>query len=438
MQIERTKDPATMQTAAGFPMIADVNTKFVFSEQEISLLRELSKNVRAISERTSEKEKAQLWIMHNDLKPVRPMIFADPENGWNEIILAKDLFCQDPLARIWEMFLRKQIYWAENIKDDKVIEPYFDVPFCYADTGWGVELHKHGGDDGGSYIVEPAIKDYETDLPKVKFPEIVIDQEQSERILALAHDVFDEILTVRRKNIWWWTLGMTWDYINLRGLDILMMDLILEPDRVHETMRLLSEGYINRLDWLEGNGLLASNTEGTYVGSGGFGWTHELPKPNELAGSVSTRDMWGFCESQETVGISPDMFAEFILPYQLPILEKFGLNCYGCCEQIDTRWNYVKKIPRLRRVSSSPWANRATMAEQLGRDYIMSIKPSPTPLASATMDEETVRKELKQTLTVSKNCVIEFIMKDNHTLGGNPNNICRWVEIAREEMNNSY
>jgi hypothetical protein len=29
-------------------------------------------------------------------------------------------------------------------------------------------------------------------------------------------------------------------------------------------------------------------------------------------------------------------------------------------------------------------------------------------------------------------------MKDNHTLGKNPGNIDRWVEIAREEIDRAY
>jgi|GEM_PF-5176329 len=44
-------------------------------------------------------------------------------------------------------------------------------------------------------------------------------------MFELAHLVFDGILEVRQKTSWWWTLGRTWDYINLRGLDNLMMDL---------------------------------------------------------------------------------------------------------------------------------------------------------------------------------------------------------------------
>ncbi|MDP7287961.1 MAG: hypothetical protein QGH94_08205, partial [Phycisphaerae bacterium] len=76
--------------------------------------------------------------------------------------------------------------------------------------------------------------------------------------------------------------------------------------------------------------------------------TDELPQA-DFTGRVRLIDMWGFCESQETVGVSPEMFEEFVFPYQMPILERFGLNCYGCCEPLDNRWHVVKRFPRLRR-----------------------------------------------------------------------------------------
>ena len=50
---------------------------------------------------------------------------------------------------------------------------------------------------------------------------------------------------------------------------------------------------------------------------------------------VRTMDMWGFTESQETVRVSPKMVGEFVFPYQRPLQERFGLNCYGCCEPLD-------------------------------------------------------------------------------------------------------
>lgn len=191
-------DFATMHTAAGFPKIAEAGTAFKFNNAEELRLRSLALQVAEISESPAEQVKSKLWLAHNDLKPKRPMVFADPENGWNEIISASELVTEDPLARIWEMFFLKQIYWALNMKDDRVIERYFDVPWVYNDDGWGVELMKHGGDSGGAYIVEPAIWDYDNDLQKVHFPKIIIDYEKSAILLELAERLFGDILEVRQ------------------------------------------------------------------------------------------------------------------------------------------------------------------------------------------------------------------------------------------------
>jgi hypothetical protein len=438
MNVKGNVEPAMMQTAAGFPLIEDIDAEFEFELFEKEVLRTLAKEVARLSETEENKKKAQKWKKLNDLQSYEPVVFADPENGWNEIILMSDLECKNQLARVWEMYLRKLIYWATVMKDDKIIEKYFDVPYCYSETGWGLEIKKEGGNDGGAFHIIPPVKEYETDFDKLKFPEIVIDYAASEDMLTLAKEVFGGILEVRRKTTWWWTLGMTWDFINLRGLDTFMMDLILYPEWVHKMMNFLTEGYLKRLDFLEENGLLNTNNEGSYVGSGGLGATSELPLPNEIKGYVTPMDMWGFAESQETVGVSPEMFAEFVLPYQMKILKRFGLNCYGCCEPINVRWKYVKTIPRLRRVSASPWANKAEMARELGRAYIISAKPSPTPLSRPELNEEEVRNEVREILLDTKGCNVELIMKDNHTLGKNPRNITRWVEIAREEIANVY
>jgi len=430
-------DPATLQTAAGLPSIKSMNESLVFEAHEKNRLRELAKRVAGIAALPVQAEKAKLWEKHNGLKTSQPLVFIDPENGWNECIPADTLSCRTPMARVWEMFLRKQIYWFEVFKDDKVIEPYFDVPHSYSDTGWGVKLDKLGGEKGGAYKVVQAIKDYGEDFPMLHYPKIIIDWEESDKVLELAHDLFDDILTVRRKSIWWWSLGLTWEFINLRGLEDFLCDMIDWPEYVHKLMNLLCEGALNKLDILQKNGFLALNTGGTYVGSGGFGFSHELPGPEHDPQKITTMDMWGFVESQETSSVSPEMYNEFIFPYHKRIAERFGLNCYGCCEGFDLRWKYVKNLPRLRRISVSPWAKWETVGELLGKDYIASIKPNPSYLASAKMDEETVRGDIRKALECSRNGVPELIMKDNNTLGRNPRNAARWVEIAREEIEKS-
>jgi hypothetical protein len=431
-----SKDSSTEQTAAGLMTTMGVDSNLDFSGKDIDLLRNLGRRVRELAERPQEQEKARLWTALNDLHSERPMIFIDPENGWNEIITQNQILLGNPLARVWEMHLRKEIFWAEGMKDDKVIQKFFDVPYNYRDTGWGLaETILRSGEEDGAFKYDSPIKDYSRDLEQLRFPEIIIDWGKTNSILTLAQSIFDGILEVRLRGVWWWSLGMTWDFIKLRGLENLMMDMYDHPDGVHALMSFLENGYLKKIDFLEERGLLALNTGGTYVGSGGFGWTQQLPQEDFNADKVRARDMWGFTESQETLGIAPAMFEEFIFPYQLEIMKRFGLNCYGCCEPLDFRWEVVRKFPALRRVSTSPWANRKKMNELLGRNYVMSLKPSPTPLAMSHLDEDDVRRAIRDDLRTTMDNHVEYIMKDNHTLGGNPGNATRWVEMVREEIN---
>ena len=148
---------------------------------------------------------------------------------------------------------------------------------------------------------------------------------------------------------------------------------------------------------------------------------------------MRARDLWGFTESQETLHVSPAMYEEFIFPFEQPIMERFGLNCYGCCEPLHGRWPAVSRHPRLRRVSCSPWVDVEKMAGYLGDQYIFSLKPNPAALAVTEMDEESVRASLRENLEKTRGCCLEIIMKDNHTLARRPENAVTWCRIAKEE-----
>lgn len=419
------------QTQAALNPPAAIAADPKIGPREREILRGLARQVADLAARPIEDEKRDLWYRHNGLEAMRPLIFCDPENGWNEIITAGDLECEGPLARWWEMVLRKEIFWGTEMFDDRVIEHHFNVSHVYVESDWGMAPVKIGGDDGGSYVWDPPLKSY-ADMDKLRYPEITVDYEATNRLVELAEETLGDILTVRLKTAWWWTLGMTWTLADIRGLAQIMYDMLDHPDKLHQLMAFLRDGHMAKLDYLEENALLSLNTEGTYVGSGGFGWTHELPQPG-FDGHVRTCDMWGFGESQETVGVSPEMFAEFVFPYQFPILERFGLSCYGCCEPLDKRWHIVQQIPNLRRVSVSPWADPNKMAEMLGDRYIYSMKPSPTDLAMGGFDEDRIRAKLRKEFRITRDCRVEAIMKDNHTIRSDPQRVVRWVQIAREE-----
>lgn len=409
------------------------NGEVEISRQDKLILRDLASRVARFASQPREREKVELWYAHNALSNKRTLIMADPENGWNDIIKSKDVLCEGEMARRWEVVLRKELFWASEIKDDRPVEGVFYIGLTYKDSGWGMDSRFVGGECGGAYRWEPCLQS-ESDLERLHFPEINVDYETTRSTIEVARETFEHLLDVKLRAVWWWGFGMTYDLARLLGLEGMMMSFYDNPSLVRKSMAFLTEGNMRFLDFLESNNLLTANNDSSYVGSGGIGYCQDLRPRGNINQPVKLNEMWGHAESQETSGVAPEMFEEFIFPYQLQILERFGLCCYGCCEPLDRRWKVVKKIPNLRRVSVSAWADKARMAEYLEDKYIYSLKPNPAVLAVHEIDENAIKKDLVAILETSRDCVVEVIMKDNHSLGGNPNNIVRWVQLAREAV----
>lgn len=415
-------------------------SNLVFPEEDKQILSELGKKVAEIAARPIMKERAQLWKDHNMLKDTRPLILCDPENGWNEILPDKDYKCSNSIARHWESLLRKYIFWGDFMNDDMVIEPYFNLPYVFNKVPWMVGDKKAGANqgqkvaDGTSYHIDTILTDY-SQMDEIRSEELEIDYKTSELLLETAKEIFSGSLEARLNTTWFWSFGMSDEMAFLRGLENMMFDFYDEPEAFHQVMQKILDAMMRRMDFLEEQGLFCLNNDGTYVGSGGLGFTDELPAP-DFSGRVRTKDMWGLAESQNTVSVSPEMFEEFIFPYQEQMMNRFGLSCYGCCEPLDKRFDIIKRVKNLRRVSVSYWADKEIMAQKLGKNYIYSLKPSPTDLAVPVMDQDHVRKSLREYLRIAKNNHVELLMKDNHTLGKNPENVINWVRIAREEIEN--
>jgi len=393
------------------------------------VLQPLAEQVAQIAAGNRMAEIRAAWRAHNDLTPTRSMVMCDPENGWNEIITERQMECRGDFARHWEMALRKKIYWADWMRDDTPVAPFFDVPYTVAGDNWGLQTEFIKSQHDGAATWTGPIRDMETQVGQVELQPVDIDWETSEACLQATAGAFGDLLPVRQKGTWWWSLGITMPAIFLRGLENMMMDFYDYPDELKELMSRISSGFMKKLDWLEDQGLLALNNDETYVGSGGYGVTSQLPAAG-FADQVRCADMWGFAESQETVSVSPEMYAEFIFPYEKPILDRFGLNCYGCCEPLNMRWHIVKQHKNLRRVSCSPWADYDKMAEMLGSKAIFSMKLNPADLAVPEPDFDRIRKNLRHDLERTKGCIVEVVMKDNHTIGRNPDNITRHTTLV--------
>lgn len=411
------------------------NLDLTVSKTDRDVLHRLATRVADMASKPEQDEKRLLWYRHNALEATRPLVFCDPEMGWHDIITDDQLECVGELARQWEWRLRTEVFWGEEMGDDRPVEAVFDVEYAFTETDWGLSDTVIGGENRGAYIWKSPLATYD-DLDKLRVPRIDIDWNTTKSALELASEVMGDILDVRLNMRWFLGVGLTQTASRLRGLEQIMMDMYDEPEGFHRLMSFLRDGTMQRLDYLERNNLLSLNNDCTYVSSGGFGYSHELPQSDYDGQHVRLRDTWGYAESQETCSVSPGMFEEFVFAYQKPILERFGLTCYGCCEALERRMSILKGLQNLRRVSVSPWADREVMAEALGNGYIYSLKPHPADLTVIDMDVDRIRKELRNTLNITRECRVEIIMKDLMTLRDNPSNVVTWCRIAREEIEN--
>ena len=78
------------------------------------------------------------------------------------------------------------------------------------------------------------------------------------------------------------------------------------------------------------------------------------------------------------------------------------------------------------------------MAEALGPDYVYSRKPAPSLISTEVFDERTIENDLRHTLQTAAGTHLEIIMKDVHTLSGDPSRMGRWVQLARKNIDRHW
>ena len=404
------------------------------NKADISVVRDLAKRVLEISEMPENIEKIKLWKDHNSLIKSRPMILCFPENAYEEIIPYSSLIAKDPFLREYEWYLRSQIYHWEELNDDWVITPRLKVPAVFNITGWGIsDIWDNPEESGGAARFIQVIKE-EHDIEKMQYPQLVFYEEETLRNLEYIQEILGDILKpyiYKAVMPMFIDIGMIGFFSRLRGYDQILIDMFDRPAWVHKVMDFLSNGTLAMMKDAEKRGLLGLNNADNYIGTGGIGYTNDLPQ-KDFTGDVRLRDIWGMGEAQDMTGLSPQMFDEFILPYQIKLLENFGLNYYGCCEDLTKKFKFVKKIPNLRRVTVAPWTGMRIASEELEDKYVYVWKPNPAYLAMDEFDEYLIRKKLRQGLEITKGNIIEIIMKDTHTLRNQPERIKKWAHIAKE------
>lgn len=118
-------------------------------------------------------------------------------------------------------------------------------------------------------------------------------------------------------------------------------------------------------------------------------------------------------------------------------MEPFGLVYYGCCEPLDKKIDLIEKLPHLRKISITPWADIDNAAEIIGNRYVIANKPNPASVAGK-LDEDALRAEIGRILDACKRngCSFDMVLKDISSAGYNVNNLIRWEQIVMEMVRN--
>jgi len=409
----------------------------MISQRDRDVLRRLAEQQAEIAALPVHREKAELWRRLNDLEPVRPLVWIN-EIPWHEMNVDDELTLQttDPWARWVEIGLRLRLYQWRHMPGDMVMDDYLASPLAIHSTGFGIseDVDIVKTDEASTVvsrhfhrqIVEPE------DIEKIKMPVVTHDLAATEETYQRMCDIFGNIMPVKKvglKGTWF----APWDeLIRWWGVAEAMVDLIDRPQMVNDIMTRLVDAYLCMLDQWEELNLLTLNDDNTRIGSGGYGYTDELPGDSYDPGHPRAHSLWGNATAQIFSDVSPDMHWEFALRHEMRWLERWGLTYYGCCEPLERKIGILRRIPNLRKISMSPWNNLRKGAQELGTDYVFSLKPSPAVLAEDTWRPELARQQLREALEKARGCRIEIIMKDISTVRYQPQRLWEWEKMAME------
>lgn len=407
---------------------------------EVEVLRNLAYRYSEIANSERNYENIKLHKAVNDLKQIRPVVLID-ELPWSEMNFDNELtlICEDPFMRGIEWFLRMNIYKHKYMCADMVVTPFFPVYKTVKSTGIGIAIKQETlATDKDNNIVAHKYSDIlktEEDLEKIKLPVITYDKADTERRYELIGDIFGDILPIKLTGVNFFKVA-PWDAIaQYRGVDNLLMDLADRPDFMHRIVSKLTECDLSMLDQYEALDLFEERPYNLHCTPA---LTNDLPGKSFDGTKLTRKNIWGRGTAQIFATVSKDMHDEFDISYMIKTIGQCGLTYYGCCEPLDNKIDIVEKIPNLRKISITPWANVNIAAEAIGNKYVLSAKTNPSSVAVPLLNKDNLKKEIKQILDACKrnNCNCDIVLKDISTCCKRPQNIFEWQDTVMDLVKN--
>jgi hypothetical protein len=407
-------------------------------------IRELAKKQQELANLPIMAERQQLWTDMNDGKTDSRPPFAIEGRTFDRDFMPATIFeCTSDSGRAVESQLLRHIRHHEIFNDDHVCPKTFDISWNISMDEFGIEIPTSRAEDQDGiktgYHFDCPIKDLRDGFDMVKPTTVSVDKEKTLANQKRLQDLFGDILPVRISSGTICRANITQRLMRLMSMETFFISMYDCPDKLAELLGLLRDNAIRVAKWAEEEDLLTLNNGGECTCGTCFNFTTELPKRKIGSDKIRLSDMWIGMDSQETVGVDPQMFHDQIFPHYRQIAELFGLVYWGCCEPADPIWEKsLSQLPNLRAVSISRWANQEYMADALdGRKIVFSRKPNPNLLGvHPELDETAWRDEIRSTLDAvgDRKVPMEFVVRDVYSVHGNLDKCRRATEIALEEI----
>ena len=419
--------------------------EWIIPDNERIYLRELAKRQAEYAVLPIMEKRKQMWYDLNDGHPgAVPPVVVETWTFDRDFLPESVYFCQSKIGRSVEYQLLKNIRNYELISDDKVMPDFFEINWFLDINEFGVPLAREMRKDAqgfevGYRYIHP-IKDLVSDFKDLKPAVCLVDKAKTMSWKTFLENIFGDILTVviRTNNLE--CTSLTNRAIELMGMESFYREMLENPDEVHRLMAYLRDNALSIMRWAESEGLIVVNNGNQDSFGTSFNFTTLLPAPGYHGGPARLCDFWGNSNSEETVGISPEMYREFCLPYYIDVCQPMGLLYYGCCEPVHPVWDSVSQLPHLKKISISRWCDQDFMGDALrGTGIVYSRKPDPHFLGvDFSLNEKKWKEHIDETLEATRGVFTEFIIRDVYTVHGNIGKVRRAVELAKGEIERYY
>ena len=414
-------------------------------KSERTCLRDLAQKQAEYAALPVMDRRRQMWYDLNDDRPgARPPVIVETHTFDRDFMPESIFCCASRVGRSLERQLLRNIRNHELMDDDKVMPDTFDIGWFTNINELGVKIERETVEDAqgvktGYQYLYP-IKNLKEDFHMLKPAVCRVDRERTLAWKTFLEDLLGDLLPVNIRTGLFGRAMLTHRAIELMGMETFFIAMCDMPDQVHKLMAFLRDNALRVMQWAESEGLLRPNNGNQASFGSSYNFTTRLPAPGYAGGPARLCDMWGCANSQETVGVSKEMYHEFCFPYYRDACKPMGQVYYGCCEPTDTHWNDIGQLPHLKKVSVSRWCSEPFMGEALrGTDIVFSRKPDPNFLSvDVDLNEPAWTAHIRKTLDATPNVLIEFIIRDVYTVHGNLQKPRRAVHLARREIDRYF